>query len=70
MTKLFNSKLALTTILAVTIVFSIAMVAVSPMAFADQGTSSSSSNAGGNPSQSAQPETEAGKNPEPTTKRN
>lgn len=71
MTKLFKPSLALTGVLAATIVLSIAMVAGSPLAFADQGTCSSNSggncasNNNGNPSGSATPEVPAGANPQP-----
>lgn len=66
-----NSRtIALTGILAVLSVLTVGIMSDMPIVFADQGTSSSSSNAGGNPSQSAEPETSAGKNPNPTPQRN
>ncbi len=77
MTKLLKPRFALTGILAATIVLSIAMVGVSPLAFADQGTCSSSSGgecasnneANGNPSGSATPEVPAGEEPQPNPQR-
>lgn len=77
MTKLFRPSLALTGVLAATIVLSIAVVAASPLAFADQGTCSSNSGgecasnseANGNPSNSATPEVPAGANPQPNPQR-
>lgn len=75
MTEIIKPRLALTGILAATIVLGIAMIAVSPMAFADQGTCASNSggqcasNNNGNPSQSATPEVPAGANPQPNPQR-
>lgn len=77
MTTLSKPRFALTGVLAATIVLSIAMISASPLAFADQGTCSSSSGgecasnneANGNPSQSATPEVPAGANPQPNPQR-